>query len=261
MTGVAFRPCAVVPVYNHGATAGRVTAALRAHGLYVILVDDASDADTKRLLQDIVDKTEGCRLVTLPENLGKGGAVMRGLEEAWATGFTHALQADADGQHDLARVPEFLARGGRQPVALIAGCPVFDASVPVARLAGRAITNFWVRLETLSPDIVDAMCGFRLYPLAACHRLFATCRLRRRMEFDIEVFVRLHWRGVPFVFLPLAVTYPPGGVSHFRMFKDNLAIALMHTCLFLEMLARAPEIILRKIRRRAAGENADGALV
>ncbi len=266
MNGTGFNPCAVVPVYNHGSTAGGVVKALRASGLPVILVDDGSDAATKRALAEVAARTDGCRLVTLPRNLGKGGAVRRGLEEAFAGGFTHALQADADGQHDLDRAGEFLERARSLPEALVGGRPVFDASVPASRLAGRRITNFWVRVETLSRDIPDAMCGFRVYPLASCHRLFRNRRLRRRMEFDVEILVRLHWRGVPLVFLPLAVTYPAGGVSHFRLFRDNLAIALMHACLFFEMLVRAPGLLIGQAARRVrggtgSGGNVHGALV
>ncbi|MBN2351225.1 MAG: glycosyltransferase [Spirochaetales bacterium] len=266
MTGTDFNPCAVIPVYNHGSTAGGVVGALRASGLPVILVDDGSDAATKRILQEIAEHTEGCRLFTLPRNLGKGGAVSRGLEEAFNAGFTHALQADADGQHDLGRAGDFIEQARSSPEALVGGRPVFDSSVPASRLSGRRITTFWVRIETLSRDIPDAMCGFRVYPLKACHRLLAGRSLRRRMEFDIEILVRLYWRRVPMVFLPLAVTYPAGGVSHFRLFRDNLAIGLMHACLFFEMLARAPGILVRRFTRRILGGaerggNGHGALV
>jgi glycosyltransferase involved in cell wall biosynthesis len=261
MTAAAFKPCAVVPVYNHGSTAGGVAETLRKYGLPVILVDDGSDGETKKRLRDIAERTDGCELFTLPRNLGKGGAVMHGLERAYEGGYSHALQADADGQHDLERAAEFLDRARANPGALVGGRPLFDSSAPASRLAGRKITNFWVGLETLSRDIPDAMCGFRVYPLAACHRLFRSRSLRRRMEFDIEVLVRLHWRGVPMIFLPLAVTYPAGGVSHFKLLKDNLAIGRLHACLFLEMLARAPEILLRRLARLFRGGIAHGALV
>jgi glycosyltransferase involved in cell wall biosynthesis len=153
-----FKPCAVVPVYNHGATAGRVVESLLGCGLPVILVDDGSDAPTRQALREIAGRSGACRLLSLPVNLGKGGAVAYGLEQAYAAGYTHALQADADGQHDLTQVPVFLNHARRRPEALVAGRPVFDESIPRSRLVGRRITNFWVRLETVSRDIPDAMC-------------------------------------------------------------------------------------------------------
>ena len=52
------------------------------------------------------------------------------------------------------------------------------------------------------------------------------------MDFDIEIAVRLVWAGVPIVNVPTRVRYLPpgeGGVSHFRLFRDNVAISWMHT--------------------------------
>ena len=255
-----FKPCAVIPVYNHGRTAGRVAASLARHHLPVILVDDGSDAETKTALAAVVRDVPGCVLHTLPENTGKGGAVSHGLIKAFEAGFSHALQVDADGQHNLEPVDLFLREAGKDPDALIGGRPIYDESVPKGRKIGRGITNFWVTIETLSRDIPDAMCGFRVYPLAPCHRLLTTRRLRRRMEFDIEILVRLHWRGVRMRFLPVPVTYPPDGLSHFRMFRDNLAISLMHTRLFFGMIFRFPVIIFRRLKRLRLGRKRHGAL-
>src|SRR5258706_167312 len=159
---MTFSPCAVVPCYNHGAAVGGVVARLRAQGMPVIVVDDGSDADTARVL----DALEGIHLFRLRRNPGKGDAVARGLREAGELGFTHALQVDADGQHDLADVPRFLERGRAAPHALVCAEPFYDASIPKARLHGKRITHFWVAIETLGAARGDSMCGYRLYPLA-----------------------------------------------------------------------------------------------
>ncbi len=253
MSGGGFRPCALVPVYNHGSTAGAVVAALAAQKLPVILVDDGSDARTRDLLSAIAGRTPGCALFTMPRNQGKGAAVSLGLRQAAAAGYSHALQVDADLQHDLADVPRFLQAAREKPEALVSGNPRFDASLPRGRRIGRKITGFWVAVETLSRDIPEAMCGFRVYPLAPVCALLSGRRLNRRMGFDIEVLVRLHWRGLPMRFLPTRVVYPPGGLSNFRMVRDNLAITLVHTRLFLGLLARLPLLLARG--RRRAGEH------
>ena len=80
----------------------------------------------------------------LYEVITKGAAVMRGMREALAAGFTHALQIDADGQHDTADVPRFLELSAVHPQAVVCGQPIYDASVPKGRLYGRYITHFWV---------------------------------------------------------------------------------------------------------------------
>ncbi|MBN1799481.1 MAG: glycosyltransferase family 2 protein [Spirochaetales bacterium] len=244
-----FRPCVIIPVYNHGSTVGDVVDACADHGLPVMLIDDGSNADTKKQLRAITRRMDNCALHTLPVNRGKGSAVAYGLKKAYEAGFSHALQIDADGQHDLEQIVIFLDQAHKVPDMLIAGQPIYDDSAPTSRKIGREITNFWVMVETISREIPDAMCGFRVYPLTACHRLLSSKRLSLRMEFDIEILVRLYWMGVRMKFLPIKIIYPEGGRSHFHLFRDNLAISRIHTILFFNMLIKFPHLILKKIKR------------
>ena len=161
----------------------------------------------------------------LPVNGGKGAAVMAGLRAARRAGYTHALQIDADGQHDAADVPRFLDAARAEPHAVILGQPVFDESVPRSRLYGRYVTHVWVWIETLSLSIRDSMCGFRLYPLDAACALIDSVDLPTRMDFDIAILVRLHWRGLAFHGIPTRVTYAADGVSHFDVLWDNVRIS------------------------------------
>ncbi|RZU03006.1 glycosyltransferase family 2 protein [Rivibacter subsaxonicus] len=236
----------VIPVYNHGATVGRVVDAVRAQGLCCVLVDDGSDAGCAAVL-DTLAAGEGVALVRLARNQGKGGAVMAGLRAALARGHTHAIQIDADGQHDTGDLPAFLALAGQNPRAVIAGRPIYDRSVPLGRLVGRYATHVWVWINTLSFAVRDSMCGFRVYPLAPVVALLDRVQIGRRMDFDVEVLVRLVWAGVPVIQQPTRVTYPQGGVSHFRALHDNLLISWMHTRLFFGMLPRAPGLLWRKL--------------
>ena len=247
-----FTPCALIPIYNHGSTIAATVRALRAHGLPVLIVDDGSDAATRAVLDALAQDADGVRLLRLPHNQGKGRALSAGLLAARAAGYSHALQIDADGQHDAADVPRFLAEARVQPGALVCGAPIYDASVPRARLYGRYVTHACVWLETLSLAVRDSMCGYRLYPLAATCAEIARKPFPPRMDFDTEAAVRLVWRGVPVVNLPTRVIYPENGLSHFRMFRDNLRISAMHTRLLLGMLPRAPRLLWRRLRGERA---------
>ena len=242
----AFRPVAVIPVYNHGDAVGAVVAGVRAHGLACILVDDGSEPRCAAVL-DALAQGPGITLVRLARNQGKGGAMIAGLRAAAGAGWTHALQIDADGQHDAADIPGFLARARAAPTAVICGVPVYDESVPLGRLIGRYATHVWVWINTLSLAIRDSMCGFRVYPLARVASVLDVRALGRRMDFDPEVLVRLHWRGVAIVSLPTRVTYPADGLSHFRLGLDNLLISRMHARLFFGMLLRSPRLLWRKV--------------
>jgi glycosyltransferase involved in cell wall biosynthesis len=234
-------------VYNHGSTTLTVARGLAALDLPVIIVDDGSGPETKAALRKVVEAIPGTELVTLPINRGKGGAVIEGFLRARDEGYTHALQVDADCQHDLHGADSLLEASRADPEALVAGAPVFDESAPHSRLQGRKITNFWVAIETLSRDIPDAMCGFRIYPIASSSRIASGVRLSERMGFDIEILVRLHWSGVRMRFLPVRVFYPAGGTSNFRMFEDNVLISLVHARLFFGMLLRSPMLLARRL--------------
>ena len=247
-----FAPCALIPIYNHGCTIARTVRALRAHGLPVLIVDDGSDAATREVLDALVRDIDDVQLLRLPHNQGKGRALDAGLRAAHAAGYTHALQIDADGQHDTDDAPRFLAEARARPEALVCGAPVYDASVPRARLYGRYVTHACVWLETLSLAIRDSMCGYRLYPLDAVCAEIARKPLPARMDFDTEIAVRLVWRGTPVVNLPTRVIYPADGLSHFRMFRDNLRISAMHTRLLLGMLPRTPGLLWRRLRGESA---------
>lgn len=244
---MSFKPCILIPIYNHHATISLVVGKLASYGLPILIIDDGSDEITQHALATLAQSHALVQLYRLPVNSGKGAAVMHGLQQADAAGFSHALQIDADGQHEIADIPRFLEAGKQHPLDVICGQPIYDNSVPKGRLYGRYITHFWVWVETLSFSIADSMCGFRLYPLAATCALIQQVNIPRRMDFDIAIVVHLSWLGLQFHNIPTKVIYPPDGVSHFRMLADNLSISKTHSKLFFGMLWRLPTLLRHKL--------------
>ncbi|HIB8958805.1 TPA: glycosyltransferase family 2 protein [Enterobacter ludwigii] len=252
---VTFRPCVLIPCYNHGAMMAKVLSRLAPFGLPCLVVDDGSDEQTRRILERLAAGQPQVTLVRLAQNAGKGAAVIKGLEESARAGYTHAVQVDADGQHAIEDIPKMLALAERHPEALISGQPIYDDSIPRSRLYGRWITHVWVWIETLSLQLKDSMCGFRVYPVSPTLQLAARVSLGKRMDFDTEVMVRLYWQGNTSYFLPTRVTYPPDGLSHFDALKDNVRISLMHTRLFFGMLPRIPTLLFRRRRQHWAQQD------
>jgi glycosyltransferase involved in cell wall biosynthesis len=219
---------------------------LRAAGLPVFVIDDASGETARGVLAGLHDDNDSIIVTRLERNQGKGGAVMAGFRLAIAAGFSHAVQVDADGQHDLDALARLLELSARHPAALISGQPIYDASVPLGRRLGRWVTHFWVWIETLSLRIADSMCGFRVYPLAAVAPLLAEGRLGQRMDFDPEIMVRLFWAGTPVVMVPVKVVYPVGNFSNFDVLADNWRMTCMHTRLVVTMLWHLPSMLRRR---------------
>jgi glycosyltransferase involved in cell wall biosynthesis len=233
----AFRPCALLPTYDNPLTIRSVVLGVRKHLPDVVVIDDGSGEEGRRVVEQL--GREGLAHVErLGQNGGKGAAVKAGFAEARRLGFSHALQVDADGQHDVEDVPRFLQTARARPDALILGRPVFDASQPRGRAFARRISTFWVSLETRG-RVGDPQCGFRVYPLA---RAMAVDARGNHMEFDQELPVRMSWDGTAVLQLPTRVRYlspEQGGVSHFDLLHDNLRISWLHTRLVATALLRA----------------------
>jgi glycosyltransferase involved in cell wall biosynthesis len=240
-----FSPCVVIPVYNHERAIGAVVGAVRAQGVPLVLVDDGCNRACADVLQAL-SATPDVKLVRHERNRGKGAAVSTGLHVAHDQGYTHAVQIDADGQHTVSDVRRFLDEAQAHPDAVICGRPIFDSSIPPSRFYGRYLTHGLVWLETLSFELIDTMCGFRVYPLAVTLALLDRHHVGARMDFDTDVLVRLHWRGVRTRWLATQVRYPVDGVSHYRMFLDNVRMTSLHARLLLGMLLRLPLLLWRK---------------
>jgi glycosyltransferase involved in cell wall biosynthesis len=239
--------CLLIPVYNHPDAIGPLVAALEVYGVPLILVNDGSTARCTAVLQELECRYSWVSLVSREKNGGKGAAVKTGLMEAAQRGFSHVLQLDADGQHDTRDIAHMLELSREKPEALISGAPEY-ADAPRLRVYGRYLTHIWVWINTLSLDIEDSMCGFRVYPLASTLTVLNSASTGDRMDFDPEIMVRLHWAGVEIVQFRTPVSYPTDGISHFRGFHDNLLISWAHTRLFFGMLLRLPKLLGSKKR-------------
>lgn len=209
------RFAAVIPVYNHEGMIAHVVRGALALGIPVIVVDDGSTDGSYEQIKDI----KGIVILRHETNRGKGAALMSGFTEA-ARYADWALTIDADGQHDpgdgltLARaIPT-----GSRPIVVGVREGMLSPDVPWTSRFGRGFSNFWVRASG-GPKIADSQSGLRLYPLPETLSLPVRSR---RFQFEVEVLVRAHWRGIPVIGAPISVSYTPGGerISHFRPFVD-----------------------------------------
>ena len=240
----------LIPSYNPGP---KVTATVRdalAQWSPVWVVIDGSTDDSSEQLLGLAATQPNLKVLVLPENRGKGAAVLFGLREARTQGFTHALTMDSDGQHPAERIQAFMQASLTAPDAMILGRPVFDASAPSLRVKGRQISNWWANLETLWAGIGDSLYGFRVYPIEPLIGVMRRQPWMRRFDFDVEAVVRLCWRGVRPINLPAPVRYfrpEEGGVSHFNYLRDNVLLTWMHFRLFWGFVVRLPLLAARRI--------------
>jgi glycosyltransferase involved in cell wall biosynthesis len=240
----------LIPSYNPGGRVLSTVQEARQHWNPVWVVVDGSTDGSAEQLQALAATDPGLRICVLPENQGKGAAVLAGITLAAQQGFTHALCMDSDGQHPAALIPQFMAASQAAPESMVLGVPIFDASAPALRVKGRKISNWWANLETFWAGIGDSLYGFRVYPISQLRRVMLRQRWMRRFDFDPEAAVRLCWNGVSPVNLPAPVKYlsrEDGGISHFRYWRDNRLLTWMHLRLMTEFILRLPLFCLKRI--------------
>jgi glycosyltransferase involved in cell wall biosynthesis len=243
----------LIPSYNPGPKVYETVRAARRCWNPVWVIIDGSTDGTAEQLQQMAEQDPGLLVIANPNNMGKGAAVLRGLDLAAQRGYTHALSMDSDGQHPPEFILEFMAASMRQPDCMILGRPVFDASAPALRVKGRQVSNWWANLETLWAGIGDSLFGFRVYPIAPLRQVMHRERFMRRFDFDPEAVVRLSWKGVKPVNLPAPVRYfsaEEGGISHFNYLRDNTLLTWMHTRLFFGFVLRLPLLVARRLAGR-----------
>ena len=228
--------CGLIPVYNNPMTIERVVKSFITHIDTVIIIDDGSNDGTQSKVKALAANNPQVHIQHHDCNQGKGAAVQTGLKLANELGYDDVLQVDADGQHNLEDIPEFLRTRQKYPGAMIMGAPVFDESIPMVRKYGRKLTHLMIALEAGTTRLPDAMCGFRLYPVKPVLRLGS---MSSRMSFDPEVMIRAHWAGIDIKTIATKVRYlsqAEGGVSHFKMIQDNV----LHVCTHTRLLLQAP---------------------
>jgi glycosyltransferase involved in cell wall biosynthesis len=240
----------LIPSYNPGRKVLATVRAARAQWTPVWVVVDGSTDGSADWLTEEAASDPGLRVLVLPENQGKGSAVLHGITVAAQQGFTHALTMDSDGQHPETLISDFMAASQAEPEAMVLGKPVFGPEAPLVRVLGRKLSNGWANLETLGFGIGDSLYGFRVYPIAPLMRVMHGTRFMRRFDFDPEAVVRLSWAGVRPININAPVRYftpEEGGVSHFNYLRDNLLLSGMHTRLFTGFVLRLPLLLWRRL--------------
>lgn len=238
-----FRVCIIIPTFNNAGTLEKVISGILNYSNRIIVVNDGSTDGTAEILK----RFTGIEVLSYPKNRGKGFALKKGFALAKERGFDYAITIDSDGQHSADDLPAFAAKLKEVPESVIIGIRNMEKEgVPGKSSFGMKFSNFWFWVET-GIRHPDTQSGFRLYPLKYINPdKFVTSKF----EFEIEVIVRLAWKGVGTTSVPVDVRYldKKERISHFRPFTDFTRISILNTLLvFWAFLWIKPRNIIRKI--------------
>ena len=212
----------LIPAYNEAGTIRGIVEAVLAHVDRVFVISDGSTDGT-------VEQLAGLPVEVLEhaENRGKGFRLAEGLDRAFREGADCVLTLDADGQHDPADIPAFLAAARRSSQALVVGDRLGDRrSMPAGRAASIGFGDFFISWAT-GQRLQDCQCGMRLYPAELWARVRVPARERSHFVFETAVLLRAAEAGCEIARVPIAARYA-GYVhrpSRFRPIMDTLRIA------------------------------------
>lgn len=202
---------ALIPAWNEAARLGPVVEAARAH-LPVLVVDDGSHDDTSA-----VAEAAGATVVRHPRNQGKGVALMTGFAWALERGYEAVLTLDADGQHDPADIPRFLAAYEAGAGELIIGQRDFG-QIPFPRRLANPFGS-WLLSLALGTRIHDNQSGYRLYSRRCLEALDLTAT---GFELEVEAIIQAVCQGMRIGWVVgIRTIYGVGEVSYFHPVRDS----------------------------------------
>ena len=213
----------------------------------LIVVNDGSTDSTP----DILSGFPSIEVINIEKNTGKGLALKKGFDLAISRNFRYAITIDSDGQHYSEDLPLFIEKIEQEPDSVILGARnMQQLNVPGTSSFGHKFSIFWFKIET-GIRVDDVQTGFRLYPL----RFIKEMRLyTRKYEFEVEVLVRLAWKGVKIHSIPVNVYYAPKEerISHFRKVHDFTRISIVNSILvFGALLVVRPFLFAKGLRKQS----------
>jgi glycosyltransferase involved in cell wall biosynthesis len=157
------RNLAIVPALNEAGSIAQTVAEIREHAAAfdILVLDDGSTDDTAAIAADA-----GAHVISMPFNVGIGGAMQCGYMYARDHGYDVAVQVDGDGQHDARDIPRLLeALTSEPPVEMVTGSRFLGREggyrSSAMRRAGIRVFAAIISLVTRQ-RITDPTSGFRM---------------------------------------------------------------------------------------------------
>ena len=230
------RIVAIVPAFNEAGAIGGVVDATRASNplFDVVVVDDGSRDDTAAIA-----RSRGAAVVTLPFNLGIGGAVQTGFQYALQRGYEVAVRLDGDGQHDPAELQNLLGPIERGEADIVTGSRFVNGSGGYRPPLARRIGIIWfARIVSLltRQRVTDTTSGFQALNRTGIE-LFAGDYPNDYPEVEATVLVFKH--RLRLVEVPVTMRVRETGQSSITFVRSIYYVLKVTLALLMAMLRKA----------------------
>jgi glycosyltransferase involved in cell wall biosynthesis len=209
------RTLVIIPARNEATRIPAVIRGIRENlpGCDILVVEDGSTDDTVGVVRSM-----GAKIVTLPINLGYGGAIRVGFQYASSKGYHQAITMDADGQHDPSDLPTIMDGLVEDGNDLVIGSRFLGQatySIPPTRRIGMFLFSV-ITSAVVGTKITDTTCGFmgvgrQALPVAAefCATDFP----------NAELICIVSTKGLKVGEVPIRIHDRDGGKSMFTFWK------------------------------------------
>ena len=214
------KPAILIPAYNEGKYIKDVIIECRRYGNDIIVVDDGSTDNTGEVLKSL-DCLSGPRVILIEHeiNKGKGEALKTGFQCALENDYCGVVTIDADGQHKVSEIADFLKSLETNGPDVIVGSRLNNSKgMPFVWLATNVFTS-WLISVIAGKKISDVQSGFRYLG----HNVLKNIKLEtKNFDTESEVLLKASWMDYKIINIPISTIYHKDFVSHVNPFKDTL---------------------------------------
>jgi len=205
---------AFIPAFNEADAIAEVIQRTQPHVRGVIVVDDGSSDETSAIA-----RAAGATVLRHDVNLGKGAAIITGLNYLRQSPAGYGIFLDADGQHDPAAIPEFINLATQTGAGIVIGSRMTNSrGMPALRLWTNRFMS-WVTGKLARQAIPDSQCGYRLLAQAVLPDLkLATARF----ETETEMLIQVGRAGHKIASLPIRTIYLANRTSRIQPYQDGI---------------------------------------